>query len=98
MWSYYVLVSQSLNQLANARWHGRQNLVEIKGLPVRVTLLGHIPKGVWAGRKVGRDGWEPFDFPLRVPVLKNLVENNLIWIHRHRRENPQRFVRIADKK
>jgi len=34
--------------------------LELKRLPVRVALAGHVSKGIWVGRKVDRNGWEPF--------------------------------------
>lgn len=37
-----------------------QNPLETKGLLVRVALAGHVSKGIWASRKGGRDGQEPF--------------------------------------
>lgn len=44
--------------------------LEIKGLPVRVTLAGHIGKPVWVVvARHYRNGWEPFDYQ-RFSALK----------------------------
>lgn len=57
-----------LTPLGSPLGYGRKPPLEIKRLPVRVALAGHVSKGMWVvAERHHRNGWEPFAY---LPVLK----------------------------